>query len=295
MKPIQLGRMTVHKIHEIDVALPIQLPLPDITPGHLARLAEWFHDPQHITGDPATSQVDLSNHSWVVELDGQTILIDGCNGNHKHRSLPFADRLDTRYLDNLRAAGFAPEDIDLVLCTHLHSDHVGWNTRLENGRWVPTFPRARYLFGRRDFEYLRNCRPGEDFSHEAFLDSIVPVMEAGRGELVDEDSAVHREIGNGVWLEPAFGHSAGSCTINAEAGGAPALFWGDVVHHPAMLVCPQLLCNFDHDRETARAVRLALLDRVADSGTMCFPAHFRGCSAGEVLRDGDAYRYRFAQ
>jgi len=295
MKPIRLGRMTVHKIHEIDVALPMQLPLPDITRQQLARLSEWYWDPDHITGDPATSQVNLSNHSWVIELDGRTILIDGCNGNHKHRSLPFADRLNTPWLENLAAAGFAPEDIDLVLCTHLHSDHVGWNTRLENGRWVPTFPNARYLFGKRDFEHLQNSKPGEDFSYEAFLDSIVPVMEAGRGELVDEDLAVHREIGDGIWLEPAFGHSAGSCTINASAGGPPALFWGDVVHHPAVLACPHLLCNFDHDRETARDVRLALLERVADSDTMCFPAHFLRGTAGHVLRHGDAYRYRFVE
>lgn len=295
MTPIRLGRMVVHKIHELDVALPIQLPLPDITAQQLARLSEWYHDPDHITGDPATSRVNLSNHSWVVELDGQTILIDSCNGNHKHRDLPFADRLETRWLENLSVAGFAPKDVDLVLCTHLHSDHVGWNTRLDNGRWVPTFPNARYLFGKRDFEYLQGCKPEQDFSHAAFLDSVVPVMDAGQGELVDEDVAVHREIGDGIWLERAFGHSIGSCTIHAAAGGPNALFWGDVVHHPALLACPELLCNFDHDKETARAVRAAMLDRVADSDTICFPAHFQNASAGQVKRRGEAYRYCFAE
>ncbi len=141
-------------------------------------------------------------HSFVIEVDGCTILVDSCCGNDKQRSLPDVHLLDTRYLQNLRAAGFAPGDIDLVMCTHLHFDHVGWNTRLENGKWVPTFPNARYLFGQRDFAYFQQDPEGEELHCEAFLDSIVPVMEAGRGELVDEDHIAHGEIGDGVWLDP---------------------------------------------------------------------------------------------
>jgi glyoxylase-like metal-dependent hydrolase (beta-lactamase superfamily II) len=237
----------------------------------------------------------FSVHSWVIEIDGLTILVDTCDGNHKNRSLEAVHQLDTDYLGNLRRAGFAPEDIDLVMCTHLHFDHVGWNTRLENGKWVPTFANARYLFGRKDYEYFQANPTGEELHYESFLDSILPVMEAGKGELVDENHIAHREIGDGVWLEPAFGHSPGCCTINAQAGGAPALFWGDVIHHPVQLIRHDLTFAFDMDGEQACATRKRTLERAADSETMCFPAHFRRTSAGQVKRDGDLYRYEWVE
>lgn len=295
MEPIELGRMRVHKVHEMDSPVPLLSQLPGATAADLARLRRWYDQPDEITADPATSFMTFSVHSWVIEIDGRVILIDTCDGNHKNRSLEAVHRLDTNYLGNLRRAGFAPEDIDLVMCTHLHFDHIGWNTRLENGRWVPTFPRARYLFGRRDYEYFQANPAGEALHHEAFLDSIVPVMEAGLGELVEEDFVAHREIGDGVWLEPAFGHSPGCCTINAQAGGPPALFWGDVIHHPVQMIRPDLPFAFDADPAAASLVRRATMERAADEGTICFPAHFRRTSAGTVQRDEDAFRYRWRE
>ncbi len=181
----------------------------------------------------------------------------------------------------------------MVMCTHLHFDHIGWNTRLENGKWVPTFPKARYIFGKRDFEYFKDNPAGEEFHYEAFLDSIVPVMEAGLGEIVEENFIAHREIGNGVWLEPAFGHSPGCCTVNARADGPDAIFWGDVIHHPVQLIRHDLPFAFDMDSVAASKVRKSTMERAADSDTMCFPAHFRRSSAGQVKRDGDAFRYEF--
>jgi len=229
----------------------------------------------------------------VIEIDGRTILIDTCCGNHKNRDLPEVHQLNTDYLGNLRRAGFAPEDIDMVMCTHLHFDHVGWNTRLDNGKWVPTFPKARYVFGRRDFEYFKTDPAGEALHNAAFLDSIVPVMEAGQGELVEEDSIAHREIGNGVWLEPAYGHSPGCCTINAQADGPAGIFWGDVIHHPVQLIRHDLPFAFDTDGAAACKVRRDTMERLADTDTLCFPAHFRRSSAGYVKRDGDAFRYEW--
>ena len=204
-------------------------------------------------------------------------------------------QLDTDYLGNLRRAGFAPEDIDLVMCTHLHFDHVGWNTRLENGKWVPTFANASYLFGKRDYDYFQANPEGEELHHEAFLDSIVPVMEAGQAELVDENHVAHREIHDGVWLEPAFGHSPGCCTISAEADGPPALFWGDVIHHPVQLIRHDLKFAFDADGAMASATRKRTMERAADEELLCFPAHFRRTSAGHVKRDGDAFRYEWIE
>ncbi len=293
MQPIQLGRMRVHKVHEMDSPVPLLGQLPGTTSADLQRLMTWYDQPDEINADPETSLMTFSVHSWVIELDGKTILIDTCCGNHKTRDLPEVNQLNTDYLGNLRRAGFAPEDIDMVMCTHLHFDHVGWNTRLESGKWVPTFPKARYVFGRRDFEYFRTDPEGEGLHNAAFVDSIVPVMEAGQGDIVEEDSVAHREIGNGVWLEPAFGHSPGCCTVNAQADGPPGIFWGDVIHHPVQLIRHDLPFAFDTDGVAACNVRKSTMDRLADTDTLCFPAHFRRTSAGYVKRDGDAFRYEW--
>lgn len=295
MKPIELGRMRIHKVHEMDSPVPLLSQLPGTTAEDMKRLLTWYDQPDEVTADPETSFMTFSVHSWVIEIDGRTIMIDTCDGNHKNRSLEAVHQLDTNYLGNLRRAGFAPGDIDMVMCTHLHFDHVGWNTRLDNGKWVPTFPNARYVFGRRDYEYFQANPPGEPLSWESFLDSIVPVMEAGQGELVEADFVAHREIGDGVWVEPAFGHSPGCCTIHAKADGPPALFWGDVVHHPVQLIRHDLPFAFDADAPTASKVRRATLERAADDDLLCFPAHFRRTSAGHVKRDGDAFRYEWIE
>ncbi len=294
MQPIKLGRMTVHKIHEMDSPTPLLAQLPGTTAADLARLKQWY-DPGdgELTDDPETSCMTFGVHSWVIELDGQTVLVDTCCGNHKNRVIPEVHQLNTDYLGNLRRAGFAPEDIDLVMCTHLHFDHVGWNTRLEGGKWVPTFRNAKYLFGKRDYAYFTQNPEGELPHNEAFLDSIVPVMDAGQGVLVDEDHVAHREIGNGLWLEPAFGHSPGNVTIHGQAGGEAAIFWGDVIHHPLQMIRYDLPFAFDADAPMASATRQRVMAKAADEDLTCFPAHFRLTSAGKVRRDGDAYKYEW--
>ncbi len=292
MGPVDLGKLRVHKIFELDSGVPMPVALPGVTAADLARMKRWHDDPAEFAATPEDSQMIFGVHSWLMEVDGLNILIDTCDGNHKNRSIADVHQLDTRYLDGFAAVGIAPEQIDLVLCTHLHFDHVGWNTRLDNGRWVPTFPNARYLFSRRDFEHFRDTNEESDHA-AAFLDSIVPVMEAGLGEIVEADIAVHREIADGVWLEPAFGHSPGCCTIHARREGPEALFWGDVVHHPIQLVRPDLPFFFDMDIAAASATRRRVLERAADGDITCFPAHFRSTSAGQVRRDGDVYRYEF--
>ena len=293
MQPIQLGRMRIHKVHEMDSPVPLLSQLPGTTGEDMQRLLTWYDQPDEVNPDPEASFMTFSVHSWVIEIDGKRILIDTCCGNHKDRALPEVHQLDTDYLGNLRRAGFEPGDIDMVMCTHLHFDHVGWNTRLDNGKWVPTFPNARYVFGRRDFEYFKTDPTGEELHNAAFVDSIVPVMEAGQGDLVDEDSIAHREIGDGVWLEPAYGHSPGCCTVNAQADGPPGIFWGDVIHHPVQLIRHDLPFAFDTDGVAACNVRKATMERLADTDTLCFPAHFRRTSAGYVKRDGDAFRYEW--
>ncbi len=294
MKPITLGRMRVHKIHEMDSPTPMLANLPGVEPADLVRLKQWYTAPDdEITDDPETSMMTFGVHSWVIEVDGQTILVDSCCGNHKNRSIPEVHQMDTRYLENLRAVGFAPEDIDLVMCTHLHFDHVGWNTRLENGKWVPTFPNAKYLFGRKDYDYFVTNPEGEEVHQEAFLDSILPVMDAGQGILVDENHVAHREIGNGIWLEPAFGHSPGNVTVHGQCGAEEAIFWGDVIHHPLQMIRFDLPFAFDADPAAASLTRQRVMRKAAEEDLLCFPAHFRLTSAGKVRADGDVFRYEW--
>jgi glyoxylase-like metal-dependent hydrolase (beta-lactamase superfamily II) len=294
MQPITLGRMTVHKVHEMDSPTPLLAQLPGATAADLARLKTWYTpDDDELTDDPETSCMTFGVHSFVIEVDGQTILVDTCCGNHKNRSLPEVHQLDTDYLGNLARAGFAPGDIDLVMCTHLHFDHVGWNTQADGGKWVPTFPNAKYLFGKRDYDYFITNPESELLHNESFLDSIVPVMDAGQGILVNEDHVAMREIGDGVWLEPAFGHSPGNVTIHGQAGGAPAIFWGDVIHHPLQMIRYDLPFAFDADAPMASQTRQRVMAKAADEDLLCFPAHFRKTSAGRVRRDGDAYRYEW--
>jgi glyoxylase-like metal-dependent hydrolase (beta-lactamase superfamily II) len=293
MQPQRVGRLTVQRVMEMEDGSPLPMFMPDITAADLQRVGRWLRDPD-ITSDPATARITLSMHSFVIQLGGQNILVDSCNGNHKPRSVPFANMLHTPYLKNLAAVGLEPEDIHLVLCTHLHFDHVGWNTRLTNGRWVPTFPNARYVFSKRDYDHLAT-ETAELPHREAYADSVLPVVAAGLASIVDiaGSTAVLHEIGDGVWLEPAFGHSPGSCLIKAQAGGEEALFWGDVIHHPVQLARPDLATPFDFDKAAAVKTRIDMLERTADTRTMCFPAHFRGATAGRVRRDGSAFSFEF--
>jgi glyoxylase-like metal-dependent hydrolase (beta-lactamase superfamily II) len=285
--------MTVFKLFEMESGPPMSLILPQISPHDLAQLATWYGD-ETLGPTLEQSAFMMSMHSYVLRVGGRHILIDACNGNDKRRSIPDVDRAHTSYLANLAALGLTTDSIDLVLCTHLHFDHVGWNTRLENGRWVPTFANARYLFSRRDFEHF-GSQELEDDHLRAFRDSVLPVYEAGRAELIEADIEVHREVSERVWLEPAFGHSPGNFSVLAAGGSERAIFWGDVIHHPIQMIRPEVTPSFDGDPGMARETRLRTLARAADENLICFPAHFRDPSAGRVQRAGDAYRYRFLE
>ncbi|HEV2702372.1 MAG TPA: MBL fold metallo-hydrolase [Steroidobacteraceae bacterium] len=291
MRQVTLGRMTVQKVFEMESGPPMPLIVPGIRPADLAHLATWYQDD---TLGPTAEQSAfmMSMHSYVLRLDGLTVLIDACNGNHKRRSIPDVNQAQTPYIENLAKLDLSTHDIDLVLCTHLHFDHVGWNTRLENGKWVPTFANARYLFSRRDFEHFGTQEEESDHVR-AFRDSVFPVYEAGKAELIEENKVIHRQIGDGIWLEPAFGHSPGNFSVLAECGGERAIFWGDVLHHPIQLVRPDLTMSFDGDPQMARETRLRTINRAIDENLVCFPAHFRDPSAGRVLREGNVYRYHF--
>ena len=197
---------------------------------------------------------------------------------------------------DLARAGVRPEDVDLVMCTHLHCDHVGWNTRLVDGRWVPTFPNARYLMAREEFEHFdRLHRAGPDYpvNHGAWEDSVLPVVASGQARIVEMRHQVEGDLGDGVWMEPAPGHTPGHVTVHLRAPSGEAILSGDILHHPISMALPDLSMYADWNPDLGRATRRALLERCADTSTLLLTGHFPAPTAGHVVSAGDAFAFRF--
>jgi glyoxylase-like metal-dependent hydrolase (beta-lactamase superfamily II) len=233
----------------------------------------------------------MSFHSFVVTTPQGTLLVDTCVGNHKDRPIiPEWHQQTFPYIERLAQAGFHPADIDFVCCTHLHGDHVGWNTQLENGRWVPTFPNARYLFAESEYRFWESHHATEPDSEyiRPWQDSVLPVVAAG---LVDCVASTH-EIMSGIRLHPAPGHTPGNVILELSAEGQSAVMSGDVVHHPVQIERPDWTSAFDYDQAEAEKTRQALLARIADTGTWLMGAHFAGPTALTVESDGESFRYR---
>jgi glyoxylase-like metal-dependent hydrolase (beta-lactamase superfamily II) len=292
MDKIRLGSATIHRVEEWrGEFLTPQALFVGFTPEAYAASKEIVAGPYL---NAATDAIDARLQSWVIEIDGIRILVDTGAGNDKVRpGIPLFGNLRTPFLERLSAAGFEPPDIDLVVCTHLHVDHVGWNTRLEAGRWIPTFPKARYVFPRPDAEYW-DPENIEKFPHKVgeavnagfFLDSVRPILDLGLAQLVDG----HVEIAPNVYLDPAPGHTPGSQTITVTSRGETAIFAGDIVHHPLQIMNPTWNSIFCEDAALARRSRAAMLARVVDQEAIMIPAHFAGEHAVRVGRTADGLR-----
>jgi glyoxylase-like metal-dependent hydrolase (beta-lactamase superfamily II) len=290
MQAARIGDFEVHRITEFEG--PFIAPetfFPDFD-GEVLRAHPEMADPRLI--DPATGKLVFSFHCFVVKTGRHTILIDSCLGNDKERpTRPQFHRLRTPFLADLGSAGVSVEDIDYVMCTHLHWDHVGWNTRLENGRWVPTFPNARYVMARREFDHWHGVQQrGEDSPHRrAFEDSVLPVVRTGQSVLVDDDYAFE----DGFWFESAPGHTPGNVVIHAASGTERAVFLGDVVHHQLQLARPDWSTLACSDPALSRSTRTRLIEEYAERRTRLFPAHFPAPTTGHIVRKAGAYRYAF--
>jgi len=228
--------------------------------------------------------------SWLIRLGRLNILVDTCIGQHKERPRHAAwhRRASDRLLRHLAETGLSPDDIDIVLCTHLHADHVGWNTRLDNGRWVPTFPRARYAMSRRELDDLRRAAAENagPVNHGALEDSILPVVERQMALFVSPGD----ELAPGATVVSLAGHTPDHFGLHLKRSTCDALFCGDAIHSPLQLRFPEWTSAFCADATAAVATRIAMLDRAAGDGVELYPAHFRGTGSLRVRRADGAFR-----
>ena len=291
MDEITLGDVTVVRVEEMHgpVGMTPEQFFPGSSPGHWREQRELLV-PDHL--DAETDIVQVAMQTWALRSDGRIILIDTGVGNDKSRPAVEAwDHLSLGYLENLAAAGIQPADVDLVVNTHLHVDHVGWNTRLVGGEWVPTFPNATYLMPRADFEYWNpenNHGIVGGVNENVFEDSVAPVHAAGQVRLW-EGSYV---IDHNLQLLAAPGHTPGSSVVVLTSGNDKALFACDLLHTPLQVAHPEHHSCFCEDPATAQATRRELLGWAADNTALVLPAHLSGHSALEVARDGGAFEIK---
>ena len=259
----------------------------------LERNLSWLV-PNHYV--PEADALITSVHSWLIRTKHHTILVDACAGNHKDRHWwPRFHQLDPGRVERLAQAGAAPEQIDIVLCTHLHADHIGWNTRLRDGRWVPTFPNARYLFSRTEHDHWDPRQHPEDeldpHRHIAYRDSVLPVVEAGQAQLVDGSHAIDDEL----LIEPSPGHTPGHVLLkllHPEGGG---VFCGDVLHHPLQIHAPHWNSQFCANPEQARITRRRVLEHCAGEGALLLPTHFGAPHVAAVDGVAGGFAARFVE
>ncbi len=261
---------------------------PRIQPVHIQRNLDW------LTGnlyDKASNLLVLAMHSFIIHAKSGLILIDTCSGNDRERPQKTRyHRNNWPYLERLKQAGVAPDDIKYVLCTHLHVDHVGWNTHLLNGKWVPTFKNAKYLFNKTEWEFWRSEYETTRFTDDPYyLDSILPIIDAGQYELIDN----HYDFDENVAVEPSPGHTPGHISIRLNSNGSHAIFTGDIMHHALQCAEPQLSSCFCVDDKHSYATRLDLLQTSADTDTLILPAHFPTPSFGRIKTVGDSFRFAF--
>jgi len=288
MKNLAVGNISISRVVETEGPFlqPQQL-LPDATAEVVESHKHWLA-PHFLAPD---GMFVMSIHTYVLQTKHHTILVDTCIGNDKERSLfPAWSRMQGPYLQTLeQSAGVKPEQVDYVLCTHLHVDHVGWNTRLVDGRWVPTFPKAKYLFARQEWEYWKGeYEAGRDAGDGAIADSVLPIVEAGKAVLVEGDHAIDDE----VWLDPTPGHTPGHVCVHVKSGVKEAIMTGDMMHHPVQCAEPQWSSGFCADPAQSRQTRRAFLDRYADSGVTILAAHFASPTAGQIVPAGNTWRLK---
>jgi glyoxylase-like metal-dependent hydrolase (beta-lactamase superfamily II) len=280
------GDATIHRIIEMECGFTPALEfLPNLTKEVLDENRHWLQP----AAMDANDNLVLCFQSYVVQIGGKNILVDSCIGNDKDRAARplWNNKKDTAFMDGLKRSGLTPNDIDFVMCTHLHVDHVGWNTKLENGRWVPTFPKARYLFSKIELDYwlAQNAK----VAIPPIVDSVIPIVEAKACDIVTSD----HQLSDFVTLMPSPGHTIDHYAVAIGKGRHDAVFTGDLIHSPLQALYPELTMRVDYDPKQGAASRRAFLERYCDTDTQCCFAHFPSPSRGYVKRWGNGFKCEY--
>ena len=276
----QIGNVRITQIVELTTASLGPHLLPQATPEVLGAI-DWMQP--FVDAD---NRLVLSMHSLIVESGDQTIMVDTCIGNDKQRNYPRWNMMQGDFLEKFAAAGFTTEQIDTVLCTHMHVDHVGWNTRLVDGRWEPTFANADYLFAQDEWTHWKD---EEQEYGPVIEDSVQPIFDAGKAVLVGQSHQVCDE----VWLTPTPGHTPGHVSVHIRSQGEEGIITGDMIHHPCQIKQPQWSSLADHDANLAAHTRQSFVEQYAEQPVLIIGTHFAGPTAGHIVRDGDTFRLAY--
>jgi glyoxylase-like metal-dependent hydrolase (beta-lactamase superfamily II) len=273
----QVGDVRITRVQELE-APGMRFIVPNATIENVAAIP-WLTPFLAANGDAVGSV-----HALLLEVAEHRMIVDTCIGNDKERRIPPWNKRQGPFLAQLIDAGYPPERIDTVICTHLHIDHVGWNTRLVDQQWVPTFPQARYLVAQTEWEHWSQSE--DRWTQIVMADSVRPIFDAGLVDLVAVDHQVH----DTVRFEPTPGHTPGHVSVHISSRGEEAVITGDLVHHPCQFARPHWGSSADTDTAQADRTRKAFMARYADTPTLIIGTHFAGPTAGRLVRDGDAYR-----
>lgn len=287
MKTQQLGDVTISSIIERDG--PWRAPEAMFPTCDKATALAHLETMDPFVYDRARNMLIITYQTYVVRTAHHTILIDTCTGEDKGYPAPM-DFPKQPWLDGLAAHGLTVDDIDFVFCTHLHIDHCGWNTRLVDGRWVPTFPNAKYIFSKREYDYwAAETETGANPPGSVWTTNCLPIVEAGQALLVDDDFA----LDDNIWLTPTPGHSPGHVCVNLKDGSHHAIVTGDMMHHALQCIEPDWSTCFCADPLLAAQSRRNVLGQVADTDTLVLPIHFPSPTVGRVVTEGDHWRFKF--
>ena len=281
----RVGDVEIARIVEVNAwEDDITMLLPDATPEFVQQY-KWLQ-PHFATAD---GKMILSFQAFVLRSRGKSYMIDTCIGNDRHREFPVFTNMQTSFLQDLRDAGFPPEEVAGVLCTHLHFDHVGWNTMKVGDKWVPTFPNARYYFGRDEWAHWKHLRETGGYHHvDHIADAVDPIIEAGLVDFIGPDFTLTDEVS----LIPTPGHTPGHVSVLIRSAGQEAVITGDMMHHPIQLAAPATHGRFDMDQARGAQTRVDFIQRFADQPTLVIGSHFSDPTAGHIVRDGAAWKLK---
>lgn len=282
----KIGDVTVTRVVEFESQVPYAPEAAFLRDAHpdALKTMPWLY-PHFVTAD---GSLNLSVHALLIDAPGLKLIVDTCVGNDKPRGITRGRPLHRPFLLDIAQAGFPREKVDLVICTHLHVDHVGWNTMLEGGKWVPTFPNAKYFVTKEEYEFWRSQK--DDYEgEEVFADSVKPIFDAGLAETVALDHRISPEIR----LMPTTGHTPGHVSVVIESKGETAIITGDMMHHPCQIGRPEWVSVFDNDSDAAHATRRAMLKDWAEKPILIIGTHFAAPTAGRIRRDGATFRFEY--